>query len=75
MVGTLKKLIIGDDLNGASREVIMEQVDNAMEDQREAMETSQTLEEGLSFKDKLMRNEGSHKPALPVVEIEFQDKM
>ena len=41
-----KKVKIRDDLNGASREVIMEQVDDVMDDQREAMETSQTLEEG-----------------------------
>ena len=69
-----KKVKNWDDLNGENKEVIMEQVDDIMEDQREAMETNQTLEEGVSFKDKLMRNKGSHKPAQLVVEIEFQDQ-
>ena len=51
----------------------MEQVDDVLEDQGEAMEMNQTLDEGVSFKDKQMRNGCSQNPTQPFVEIEFQD--
>ena len=54
-----------DDLNNESREVIMEQVDDVLEDHGEAMEMNQTLEEEVSFKDKLMRNGCSQNLAQP----------
>ena len=38
-------------------------------EQREAMEMSRMLEEGVSFKDKLMRKGGNHKPLQPVAEM------
>ena len=41
-----KKVKHWANLNSESREVIMEQVDDVLEDQGEAMEMNQTLEEG-----------------------------
>ena len=57
-----KKVKNQADSIGESMEVTMEQVDDALEEQREAIEMSQTLEDGVSFRDKLMSKGGSHKP-------------
>ena len=54
-----------------SRDVLMDQVDDVLEEQGEAMEMSQTLEVGVSFRDKLMSEGGSHKLPQAAVEIDF----
>ena len=58
---------------GESREVIIGQVDDVLVEHREAMKVSRMLEDGVSFKDKLMRKGGNHKPPQSIAEIEFQD--
>ena len=74
MIGKRKKVKNRADSIGVSREVTIEQVDDVLEEQTEAMDVSQTLEDGVSFRDKLISKRDSHMPSQSAVEIEFQDQ-